>query len=114
LKTPDGRIGELLRKNGAEPCLPEDFFQESASLQNEVIYRLRYRGYLEREARTIAKFRQWDHIAIPSGFSFSSVKGLRTESRFKLEKVRPTTLGQASRISGVNPADVTLIMLNLR
>lgn len=113
-KTPSGRVGDLLRQNVEAPDFPSEFLKLSASVRSEIVYRLRYKGYLERESRTIDKMKQWDYIRIPADFSYATVKGLRTESRHKLEKVQPGTLGQASRISGVNPADVTLLMLSLR
>jgi tRNA uridine 5-carboxymethylaminomethyl modification enzyme len=83
------------------------------SLRDEVHYRVRYKGYLEREIRQVGKLSNIERISIPDSFSFKTVKGLRIESMQKLEKHRPETLAQASRISGVSPADISLLMVAL-
>ena len=71
------------------------------NVKEEVLYRVRYKGYLERELRTIAKLAQTDKIRIARDFDYTKVSGLRAEAAQKLMEVRPDTLGQASRISGV-------------
>jgi tRNA uridine 5-carboxymethylaminomethyl modification enzyme len=63
--------------------------------------------------RTVEKLRQIDRIQIPRDFPYRSLSGLRAESAEKLETVRPATLGQASRVSGVNPTDITILMIAL-
>ena len=75
---------------------------------------MRYAGYLEREARQIEKMSGIEKVRIPDGFDYGRLKGLRIESRHKLETTRPATLGQASRISGVNPSDISLLMIALK
>ncbi len=94
--------------------LPEDFTALSEPVKEEVLYRVFYKGYLERDLKQVEKFKWVEAIKIPQDFSFSSVLGLRKESAQKLEKIRPLTLAQASRISGVNPADIQILMVALR
>ncbi len=77
----------------------------------EVHYRVTYAGYLAREERQIARLADIEKIKIPADLDYATVRGLRAESRAKLAAARPVTLGQASRISGVNPADISVLMV---
>ena len=67
---------------------------------------LRYAGYLEREQAQVEKMQQLERYRVPAGFDFDAVGAITMEAREKLARIRPETLGQASRISGVSPADV--------
>jgi tRNA uridine 5-carboxymethylaminomethyl modification enzyme len=113
-KTSDGLLGDVLRRQPDSPPLPEDFMAESKAVRDEVLYRVRYRGYLERELRHIEKLKDVDVIRMPTDLNYLAVAGLRRESALKLQQLRPYTLGQASRISGVNPSDINLLMILLR
>ncbi len=73
-----------------------------------------YEGYLEREKVAISRLNRLESWKIPEDFDYSQIKGLRNESRMKLEKVRPTTLSQAGRIDGVNPPEVALLQVHLK
>jgi tRNA uridine 5-carboxymethylaminomethyl modification enzyme len=108
-----GTWADWIRKGGAESDFPSRFRAESLEVREEVLYRIRYKGYLEREHRQIARLKETDRIRVPRSFDYSAVSGLRAESAQKLAAVQPETLGQASRISGVNPTDITLLMLAL-
>jgi tRNA uridine 5-carboxymethylaminomethyl modification enzyme len=77
----------------------------------EVHYRVTYAGYLAREERQIARFADVEKIKLPVDLDYATVRGLRAESRAKLAAARPVNLGQASRISGVNPADISVLMV---
>ncbi len=83
----------------------------SADVIQQVEILLRYEGYLERQAAEVERFKELEDKQIPEWLNYASIPGLRTESRQKLTKIRPVTLGQASRISGVSPADVSLVMV---
>jgi tRNA uridine 5-carboxymethylaminomethyl modification enzyme len=74
---------------------------------------IKYEGYIKRQDRDIEKSRRLESMHIPEDFSYSLVKGLSNESREKLDKVKPLTIGQASRINGVTPADINLITMYL-
>lgn len=75
---------------------------------------LRYAGYLEKEARVAARMADLEGTLIPEGFDYGSVSGLSAESRQKLQRFRPRSLGQALRISGVTPTDVQLLSVMVR
>lgn len=89
------------------------FAEEAAPIRDEVLYRVRYEGYLVREQRQIEKMAHVEKIRIPASFNYLTISGLRRESALKLAEARPMTLGQASRISGVNPADIGILMVAL-
>ena len=111
-KTVGGTWAEAIRRdqtNGV--ALPPELLADSKEVQEEVLYRVRYRGYLERERRQIEKLKDIEKIKIPSSLDYQSIPGLRRESALKLAQFRPQNLGQASRISGVNPADISILMV---
>ena len=111
-----GIIGEVLRRSveNLPPGLPSGFTEQPSDVQAEILYRVRYKGYLERERRQVAKQSDLDTWAISSEFDYTQAAGLRKEAQLKLAQIKPQTLGQASRISGVNPADISLLMVLLR
>ena len=72
---------------------------------------VKYRGYIDRERQNAAKLRRLEDVKIPATMDFSSIKALSTEARQKLERQRPSTIGQASRIPGISPSDVNILLL---
>lgn len=74
----------------------------------------KYSGYIERQYEQIAGERKLEEKKIPENINYSSLAGLRLEAREKLEKIKPLTVGMASRISGVNPADITVLLMYLK
>ncbi|MBO7262017.1 MAG: tRNA uridine-5-carboxymethylaminomethyl(34) synthesis enzyme MnmG [Alistipes sp.] len=85
------------------------------SLDKEVIeqaeIQIKYRGYIERERYYAEKMHRLENIAIPESFDFNAMQSLTIEARQKLSRIRPTTLGQASRIPGVSPADINVLLV---
>lgn len=108
-----GSFGDMLRRGGALAETPEGFQRLPEQERDEILYRIRYRGYLQREERQIAKRRGMDSEKIPKEFDYQGVVGLKEEARENLETIQPRDLGQASRISGVNPTDISLLMVAL-
>ena len=106
-------IGDYLRRGGDADELPKEFNDLPEPTREEVLYRVKYRGYLEREMRNVEKLTHAEKVRIPSTLNFLEVPGLRKESAEKLSEVQPATLGQAGRISGVNPVDVSILMVYL-
>jgi tRNA uridine 5-carboxymethylaminomethyl modification enzyme len=106
-----GSWGDRVRRGALSGSLPAEFLAESSAIQDEVLYRVRYRGYHERELRQIGKMRDVEKIKIPAGIDYAAIPGLRRESALKLAQIRPSTLGQAGRISGVNPADTSILLV---
>jgi tRNA uridine 5-carboxymethylaminomethyl modification enzyme len=88
------------------------------SLSKEVVEQVeiaaKYAGYIARQENEVARFRNLEDKQIPESFDYSTVPSLRNEARQKLSKIRPGTVGQAARISGVSPADVSILMVWLK
>jgi tRNA uridine 5-carboxymethylaminomethyl modification enzyme len=74
----------------------------------------KYEGYIEKQKREAENMKRIEEMKIPAGFDFLNMDGLALEARQKLHKVQPLTIGQASRVSGVNPTDVSVLLLNVR
>ena len=110
-RTRGGTWGDAIRRDRASASLPEGLTQASAAIRDEALYRVSYQGYLAREERHIEKLSQIDRIRVPANFDYLSLRGLRRESALKLTDIKPLTLGQASRISGVNPSDIGVLMI---
>ena len=112
------RVGEqtwatLARRNDPGFELPEELSKLEEPVKDEVLYRVRYDGYLKRELRQVEKLSSVEAIKVPKGFDFLMVKGLKKECALKLNQLNPANLGQASRVSGVNPADISVLMVAL-
>ena len=99
-----------LKSNNKVASLLNDFSDEEIE-QAEIL--LKYEGYIQKEEEMAHRLSKIDNIKIKSDFDYSQLKSLSTEAKQKLSKVRPTTLGQASRISGINPSDVSSILIYL-
>ena len=106
--------GAGIRRNLNPADLPPEFLAEADPIRSEVLYRIAYRGYLERELRQIESMRDIEQIRIPDSIDYLGLPGLRRESAIKLNQVQPYTLGQARRISGVNPADISILMVLIK
>lgn len=104
LSRPKVEYKDLPNRNDA---LPEEVIQQ-------VEIAIKYAGYIERQEAEVEKFKNLEDKQIPDSFEFSSVPSLRLEARQKLSKIRPTTIGQAARISGVSPADISILMVWLK
>ena len=74
---------------------------------------MKYQGYIDRQLRQVEEMRRLESRPLPHGLDYSSLTGLRLEAREKLSCIRPLNLGQASRISGVSPADIAVLMVAL-
>ena len=92
-------------------------FIEANNITAEIIeqaeIQIKYRGYIEREKLLAEKLRRLENIIIPDGFDFSEMNALTIEARQKLTKIRPQTIGQASRIPGVSPADINVRLIKV-
>jgi tRNA uridine 5-carboxymethylaminomethyl modification enzyme len=103
--------GDHIRREGEGGVIPEGLAKESKEIKDEVLYRIGYKGYIVREQRQIEKMNHVEKIRIPADLDYMAIRGLRRESALKLTELRPYNLGQASRISGVNPADISILMV---
>ncbi len=85
----------------------------SPKVSEQIAIQKKYLGYIERQTRLAEKFRSLENVRLPAKMDYASISGLSAESRTKLTKIRPVSLGQASRIAGVSPADLSIIMVHL-
>ena len=107
LKSPEITMDEL----GVE--IPEvNDYPKSARLALEL--KVKYEGYIQRQDRQVERFSKMEGIRIPEDFDYDAIDGISSESREKLKAVRPTSIGQASRISGVRPSDITVLLVYLK
>lgn len=92
-----------------------DFAQDHGTEINlQIELQLKYAGYIERQTQEAAKLDHLDHITVPSHLDFTTLTGLSNEAREKLSRNRPANLGVASRLSGITPGDITVLMVALR
>ena len=110
-------LDQLLRRPEVEWTEVVGHQPELAAISREsslqIVYDLKYEGYVNRQEQQVARQRRLADKRIPESFDFASIRHLRTEAREKLLRVRPVTLAQAGRISGITPADVALVMAYL-
>ena len=133
---PTSENNEILRRLGSTPLKKETSLQEllkrpeihhphliafDRDLEDlpkesweQVEIQVKYDGYIKRQMEQIERFRRLEEVSFPEHFDFKSVIGLSTEVMEKLTKIRPISLGQASRISGITPAAISILMVNLK
>ena len=87
--------------------------QLSPAVQQEVEIQLKYAGYLEKQLKQVAEFKKEEARLLPADMDYLSIAGLRLEAQEKLQKIRPMSIGQAGRISGVSPADIAVLLIYL-
>ncbi len=115
--THEGRLCDLLRRpentydslSAVDPNRPE----LSTEITEAVEISVKYQGYIDRQLRQVAEQRKMEDRPLPADLDYLSMEGLRLEARQKLDQIRPLNLGQASRISGVSPADIAVLMVFL-
>ena len=130
---PSAEVNELLVQNGSAPIstgiklaelirrpeLDYEILEKidtgrpslSKSIRTSAQIRIKYEGYIKRELAEVEKQRRLENMRIPEDIDYSKILGLRLESAEKLSKIRPMNIGQASRISGVNPADISVLLI---
>lgn len=120
LKRPAVRLEGLLSKDSLarDPLFSSILETDDVRLKKETLEQieieLKYEGYIQRQWEQIEKFDRYEDQKIPVDFNYSKLKALSTEGREKLGKVKPESIGQASRISGVTPSDISVLMVSLR
>ena len=106
LRRPQVTYEDLAPFDAQRPELPR-------SVTDEVEIQLKYAGYLARQEKQVAEFKKEEARLLPEDLDYSAIQGLRLEARQKLQEIRPVSLGQAGRISGVSPADIAVLMIYL-
>ena len=109
LKRPGVTYGELSR------FIPElDKYELDEQTIEEIEIIEKYEGYIVKQKRDAENHQKLEALKIPNDIDYINMSGIRLEAREKLNKVRPLTVGQASRISGVNPSDISMLILNIK
>ncbi len=85
----------------------------SAAITEEVQIQMKYEGYLARQEKQVEAFRREESRLLPQDLDYNAISGLRLEARQKLSEIRPMSIGQAGRISGVSPADIAVLLIFL-
>ena len=106
LRRPQVRYRDLRQFDPDMPDLP-------AEVAEQVEISVKYEGYIRRQMEEVEELRRLEDRPLPPDVDYLGIQGLRLEARQKLDKIRPLNLGQASRVSGVSPADVTALMIYL-
>jgi tRNA uridine 5-carboxymethylaminomethyl modification enzyme len=109
-----GTWADAVRRDRARVALPDELLRDTQAIRDEALYRVSYHGYLIREQRQVEKMSHIEKILMPPTIDYFSIRSLRRESAQKLAESKPMTLGQASRISGVNPSDISILMVLLK
>ena len=104
LKRPEIKIWDIM------PHIGGDMDDETAAV---VEMEIKYEGYIKKEVERIRKVERMESSEIPDSLDYAGIPGLKNEAREKLKRVRPRTVGQAMRISGVDPSDVALLIVHL-
>ena len=107
LKRPQVTYEGLAALDPDAPALP-------AAVREQVEISVKYEGYIDRQQRQAEQFKKLENKKLPADICYEKISGLRLEARQKLNQIRPHSLGQASRISGVSPADVAVLMIYLK
>lgn len=115
--TTGAKLAELLRRTELKyedlkeideqrECLPKE-------VAEEVEIEVKYKGYIKLQQQQVEKFKKLERKLLPQEIDYEAIKGLRIEARQKLNKIKPNSVGQASRISGVSPADISVLLIYL-
>ena len=114
LRRPNVAYDTLMSMTGMEGQALAGPGVEDAAVREQVEIQLKYAGYIERQSKEIERHEHYENLALPEGFNYLDIGALSVEVRQKLDKQRPETLGQASRISGVTPAAISLLLVHLK
>jgi len=107
LKMPEIKYQDLLRVDWEAKEVPKEVYEQ-------VELELKYEGYIRRQKKEIEKFKKLETMRIPPDFKYDNLKGFKREALEKLKRVNPISIGQASRISGVSPGDIAVLLVHLK
>ena len=106
LRRPQISYADIAPFDASRPALPK-------AVTDEVEIQIKYEGYLERQLKQVEEFKKEESRLLPGDIDYDSIAGLRLEARQKLSEIRPMSIGQAGRISGVSPADIAVLLIYL-
>ena len=111
------KLADLLKRSELSYKILQEIDEERPYLPEEVAeeveIQIKYEGYIKLQEEQVEKFKKLEKKLLPEGIDYSKIKGLRLEARQKLNKIKPNSVGQASRISGVSPADISVLLIYL-
>jgi tRNA uridine 5-carboxymethylaminomethyl modification enzyme len=111
-------LDQLLKRAELDYCLVEKLARSPESISNKVARQveieIKYEGYIKRQMEEIESFKNLERMDVPEDFDFAVVHGLSNELKEKLSEIKPASLGQASRIDGMTPAALTVLMIALK
>ena len=113
-KRPEFNLKQLLEFNGASSDSEAVALLNDEKALEQAEIEIKYEGYILRQYEAVAKLEKYESTKIPVNFDFTKIKQLSTEGREKLNKVKPRSIGQASRISGVTPSDISILLVYLK
>mgnify|MGYP001245684066 FL=1 len=106
IRRPELSYEKLASVDNARPELPYD-------VKEQVDINIKYDGYIKRQMRQVEQFKKLENKRISENIDYDSIQSLRLEAKQKLNQIRPASIGQASRISGVSPADISVLLVYL-
>src|SRR5471030_1107585 len=106
MQRPELNYVELGKLDTERPDLPNDIGEQINILT-------KYEGYIQSQLEQVAQFKKFEKKLLPNDINYNDIKGLRTEAEQKLNNIKPVSIGQASRISGVSPADISVLLIYL-
>lgn len=112
-KRPEIKLRDILNSNGFNSELVQTLLKKDKVLE-QIEIELKYEGYIKRQFETIEKLERYENVKIPLTLNYFNIKQLSTEGREKLAKFKPRSIGQASRISGVTPSDISVLLIYLK
>ena len=111
------KLAELLKRTEIKYDYLKEIDENMPKLtkqeREEVEIQVKYEGYIKLEEEQVAKFKKLEQKKLPKDINYEDIKGLRLEARQKLNNIKPESVGQASRISGVSPADISVLLIFL-
>ena len=107
LRRPEVTLADIESFAGLDKELP-------LSVKREVQLQIKYQGYIDRQSEQVARFRKLESVSLPEDIDYKGLAGLSNEVIEKLTRIQPRSLGQASRISGVTPAAISVLQIHLR
>lgn len=113
VKRPEINLIEVLSLNNINSLFSQELLQNKEILQ-QIEIEIKYDGYIKRQFETVEKMERYEDLKIPTNLDYNQIKQLSREGREKLSKVKPRSIGQASRISGVTPSDISILLIYLR
>ena len=113
VKRPEVKLSEVMKRILEREGVLDNLLDDSEALE-QVEIEIKYDGYIQRQMELVDKMEKLENVLIPLNFNYTNLKAISTEGREKLSKVKPRSIGQATRISGVTPSDISVLLVYLK